>query len=276
MTRVDAVRIKGLAGRKDLTDLQLDPKLNVIFGYNGCGKTSLLKIIHSALKSDATYIRRTPFLSAEVTFWSHNNEKHVVRSTTKADPATQRQVMVETDEGELLQVSTADMVGSPEAPVWVSESDGSRGYKHSYLPISRLVPDLRMTGPPRRQSNMSDEAELDRLFARHLEQVWQRYTNQLFSQVLHRQDSGIGDILESVFFSRRTSTESNLDTQAAFAVVLAFLRRQGSSVRSATIKRFRERYEGSAFLPLVVANIERLERDVQALVLQPGIVITAR
>jgi ABC-type cobalamin/Fe3+-siderophores transport system ATPase subunit len=52
MARIMDFTIEGLAGRDDPFSVTLNPDVNVFFGLNGCGKTTLLKILYSALSNE--------------------------------------------------------------------------------------------------------------------------------------------------------------------------------------------------------------------------------
>ena len=65
MSHIVEFSISGLAGRKDVYSQVLDRHLNVFFGLNGSGKTSLLKILHSAMSGESRILRNVPFSSAE-------------------------------------------------------------------------------------------------------------------------------------------------------------------------------------------------------------------
>jgi energy-coupling factor transporter ATP-binding protein EcfA2 len=68
MTWVKSISVAGLAGRDGTTTLDFNRDVNVLWGVNGCGKTSLLKILHGALRGDAKSLVRVPFESATVKF----------------------------------------------------------------------------------------------------------------------------------------------------------------------------------------------------------------
>lgn len=72
MAYIKKFTIEGLAGRKDTYSANLNPKINIFFGLNGSGKTSLLRILHSAMEGDAKILETVPFQRAEITI--HSNE----------------------------------------------------------------------------------------------------------------------------------------------------------------------------------------------------------
>ena len=70
MAHIVSFSVTGLAGRHDTITHTLDDDVNVFFGLNGSGKTSLLKVLVSALTADAELLRRVAFQSAEVKIYS--------------------------------------------------------------------------------------------------------------------------------------------------------------------------------------------------------------
>jgi ABC-type Na+ transport system ATPase subunit NatA len=64
MAFIRSLRIEGLAGRKDVCSLDLNGDVNVCFGPNGSGKTSLLRVLHSALSNDVDMLKDVTFTKA--------------------------------------------------------------------------------------------------------------------------------------------------------------------------------------------------------------------
>jgi ATPase subunit of ABC transporter with duplicated ATPase domains len=94
MSHIIGFRIDGLVGRKKLLNLKLNRDDNILFGLNGCGKTSLLKILHSAMSNELSLLHRVPFLAAEVDIYSNDYKKVFTRSITKpkSTPRVRRRV----------------------------------------------------------------------------------------------------------------------------------------------------------------------------------------
>jgi ABC-type Na+ transport system ATPase subunit NatA len=68
MPYIKSFSIDRLAGRKDVTARTLNSGVNVFFGPNGSGKTSLLRILHSALlhKAELLNVGLPPWLRQTV------------------------------------------------------------------------------------------------------------------------------------------------------------------------------------------------------------------
>ena len=75
MSHITEFSIWGLAGRKEVYSQKLDRHLNVFFGLNGSGKTSLLKILDSAMERKTDNLINVPFEKAQVKIYSINFKK---------------------------------------------------------------------------------------------------------------------------------------------------------------------------------------------------------
>ena len=60
MSHITTLKIEGLAGSNQPFAVDLNRDINVIFGLNGSGKTSLLRILDSAFANDAGRIPDVP------------------------------------------------------------------------------------------------------------------------------------------------------------------------------------------------------------------------
>jgi translation initiation factor RLI1 len=78
MSYITEFSISGLVG-KDYSQ-KLNKDVNVFFGLNGSGKTSLLKILHSAMSDDLEILENVPFKSAEIQIYSTDLDKVFTRT----------------------------------------------------------------------------------------------------------------------------------------------------------------------------------------------------
>jgi len=85
MSHIVGFSISGLAGREDIYEQKLNRDENVFFGVNGSGKTSLLKILHSAMANNAGILGTVPFTSATVEIYSLNYKKIFTRTIHKRE-----------------------------------------------------------------------------------------------------------------------------------------------------------------------------------------------
>src|ERR1700748_2694070 len=89
MTTLLEVTIEGLAGRGDAVHYALNRNLNIFFGLNGSGKTSLLKIIDAGFDDENESISNLAFRSARIKFYSAMKNLNVIRSISsqrESDP----------------------------------------------------------------------------------------------------------------------------------------------------------------------------------------------
>src|SRR5260370_1109340 len=74
MPSIRSIRIEGLAGRQDVCSLTFNDYVNVLFGPNGSGKTSVLRILHSALSNETEMLKDVPFTKAEVVIYVYGEK----------------------------------------------------------------------------------------------------------------------------------------------------------------------------------------------------------
>ena len=136
MAWIERFAIKGLAGREDVCARELNRHVNVFFGLNGSGKTSLLKILHSALGNDATPLRTVYFESAEVHVYSPKLKRSVIRRVERSQLPQEP----ETAESGLrvwehMLVARGRGVQKRSSPAWNSDpADAStETWSHSFL-----------------------------------------------------------------------------------------------------------------------------------------------
>ena len=63
MAYVEEFTISGLAGHEKPVHRKLDRHINIFWGLNGTGKTSLLKILHGALRNEGNGTRAKSVLT---------------------------------------------------------------------------------------------------------------------------------------------------------------------------------------------------------------------
>jgi len=266
VTRVDHVEVTGLAGRKDKVTLNFHPSLNVIFGQNGRGKTSLLRIIDSALTNDANLLRGVAVKNATVRFYSSGHEVDVTRTLTTTRAANQmtisgNQVLINAS-GEVQVLDPASVERVPARGWTTSPHVSTDRFLHSFLSTSRLMPQIQSSAY---LSYSAVQTDPDTLFARDLQRLWQSYTNTVLSQVRRFQDDRISDILGNIFFTSSRQANVDVTVEEAYRNVIAFLQRQGSKVRptARNEERFKRRFVDDVNLRRVVLDIRNLEQGLK-------------
>src|ERR1051325_6406208 len=84
MAHIVSFAVSGLVGRSGVYEQQLNRDVNVFFGVNGSGKTSLLKILHGALANDASGLANVAFTAAEGRLYSVNTDQEFLRLISRA------------------------------------------------------------------------------------------------------------------------------------------------------------------------------------------------
>jgi hypothetical protein len=84
MTDVLSFEIRGLNGRELPLSYDLDRQVNIFFGPNGSGKTSLLRILHSAMRNEPELISNISFQSVDVKIHSITFDRSILLSYTKS------------------------------------------------------------------------------------------------------------------------------------------------------------------------------------------------
>lgn len=269
MARVVSFQVHGLAGRSEVVTHSLRPDVNVIWGFNGSGKTSLLKLLHSALRGDATSVLNVPFAEARVTI-QDNAGQEIVRSLYK-DDLPQRNIE-ELPENTLSiywtrLTNSTDSTTSNVIP-WVTEPSEKTGarYQHGYLPISR-VSESRPSNREPAIRELIDEASFDRLFAAQIKNLWRQYNQRATAQINSAQDLGLARILGLVLSTSVTGrprpprTINNAET--AYQMVRSFLdtQRVGKMMRL-NRKRFLNKYETDTLTQEVVAEVAEVQESI--------------
>jgi len=263
VSRLSYVEITGLAGRSEPFRHEFDPRLDVFFGLNGSGKTSLLKMLYSALRNEADLLHRIAFKTAEVRFYSHDRDYEITRRIDKSQlvSSTQRRRA-----GTVVHYGEYQVPRSIEPHPWSSDPDTDVGpFRVSYLPISRMYWDPRGIDQLREYDRPSfSESALDERFAQQLTQSWYRYSNQLLADVRGIQQNGLVGILRSLLTgNQQEGGSSPLDARLAFQKASAFLQRQGSKLPGSE-KSFAQKYQQDARLRSVVDDIDEIERRIES------------
>lgn len=276
MSRITQFSISGLAGRKENYIKQLNPDVNIFFGLNGRGKTSLLKILHSALSEDPEILHYVPFKDAEVKAYSHQQDKEftcVIEQSNDDKPKKDNLSL-----GEILDFSISDEISEemrriirkqvgnkeikwtvkPQRPKW-------HGLRHTYLPISRLY----VTSIPVRYPKLTKE-QLDLLFARHLQGLWTRHSTETLSAIRKAQEEGLSNILKAILSSSQNPSEQfngasqySIDPDAAYERVTRFLNRQKAPKILGSLEEFKKRYQDEPQIRSIVGDIDEIERNIE-------------
>jgi predicted ATPase len=265
MASIVSFNIEGLAGRKDACALSLNETVNVFFGPNGSGKTSLLRILHSALSNDAEILREVPFTRATV----------VIHSWVRAIDFTYS--LDRTLKDQPPPRGTVPTIGGalrrPKRVSWQIEPETeTKNWFHKYLPTSRIYASLAATTTPYyalgETAPLSEDA-LEAQFAQSLTQIWKDYSADVARRVNKAQEAGLARILEAVILrSAPAPDEKPGDPAEAYRAVSNFLSRRGMESVSLSENEFLARYATEPQLRSVALDIESVESEI-AHVTQP-------
>lgn len=272
MASIGGFRISGLAGRRKQVACDLNPDINVFWGLNGTGKTSLLKILHSALTADATNLVRVPFTSAEVRVLA-NTDGGTVRKLSKkkaSDPHEREQALFLLANGEILPMiddlsdAQLSLLRRATGLEWESSPSGAplRPLAHRYLPISR-VSESRRRGSQKPVAELLDEATFDQIFAQQIQEIWRDYSTQALVQIRSVQERGLAEVL-SVVLGQQDTVDVSIDMSAeqAYTLVQQFFDMQRLRPKLPSSRAFGGRYRESALVRRIVAEISDVQKDV--------------
>lgn len=267
MAHITEFTIEGLNGRLEPFSAKLDRQLNVFFGVNGCGKTSLLKILASAMRDDATMLSRVPFSSAIVTIHSTYYDRTFVRSITK----TKGKPANKGDRSRpALDFSSIDYEDVPSGSTWTTTPPRSRGNQieglaNRYLPTTRLFPQeeiAKMAYLAQTLKRQPPDEQIDLLFSESVKRLWISYTSSMLSEINKSQQTGLTNIFKAVL-SPRNADPRQLDWKMAYERMKKFVARQASETLLTDEASFKKRYTDDPILRKVVADIDDAERQIE-------------
>ena len=219
------------------------------------GKTSLLRILHSALLRDADLLKEVPFLSSEVAVHSYSEGDIEYRLDKNPDPKTPR-----------ASVKSRTLLGGLEKPKWNVMPDDGVPWIHEYLPVSRLYqgpsnPEMTFLSPPRDETEMGLESR----FSSNLISTWKDYTASLARELNRIQERGLAQILARVISRTEPSVkDEGADSSASFEAVATFLARRGMREIVPTEEEFKKRYGKDRQFQYLVRDIEEVEKQIAA------------
>ncbi|MGW3333006.1 AAA family ATPase [Streptomyces rubiginosohelvolus] len=279
MAYIKSFSVTGLAGRKGVLRRTLQRDTNIFWGFNGSGKTSLLKILHSALANDAGLLLRVPFKTASVTFYSKNHDVTFTRKISKEKlKETIAEAFVSTDDFRVRK-HFLDSISLPwetsirgKVNEAVSDRASRSTFRHTYLPISR-VNESRKQGRSVTRAEMGtgsvDEEMLDRLFAEQIKGIWQNYNTNSLITIRNAQEKGLALVLSSVLGSRK-ETDKELEggrvaSEQAYDMVRKFFAEQRLRryLKLGSHASFVKNYESDPLLRTVVAEISEVQKEIE-------------
>jgi len=275
MAHIRSCFVDGLA-RQFTREIHFHPQLNVIFGGNGSGKTSLLKVLHSALSNDLQILKRVALDRASVAISGPANTPslfspldEMVRFTPLDRPLV-----------ELLNEPAISIWREKKRRKWEStelSEDKDKAIRHTYLPLTRLYlnPQKSQPGSPEQfwaAVNNSSEDDFDKNFAETINFLWLRYTRNVGIDVQIEQAKGLRQIVldfllpEETADSRRPKTDTSGASAAGYEKLMSFLQRQSPSEQALLSEEaFIDRMLVDWRMRRVIADVESVEDRVEAI-----------
>lgn len=240
MAHITEFTVEGLAGRTEAYSQRLDRHVNVFFGLNGSGKTSLLKILNGAMSIEADSLQSVPFKRAEVKIYSIDRDK--IYTYTYEKPPERETVEGDVTHAPIVAVSrtTYGTRIRRKKPSWKvdAEEDDQKAverWAHSYLPIARLYAfSDRLTRVHWQAEHpvgeITSEEELEESFKFLVNRLWSAYSADVLGTVQRAQAKGLADILKRILTGIPASDREMevLNSPAVYDRVSRFMERQGS------------------------------------------------
>lgn len=281
MSHIVEFSIDSLAGRKGNYSQKLNEDVNIFFGLNGSGKTSLMRILSSAMEGNASSLRLVPFESAKVKIHSITYNRNFVRSTERKSRMSKARVKEKEVETSSVVESTVDEDIAEDEYIFSTEEEGlkwntkpkkpdtsSVHWQHIYLPTWRLYVGNEPFSETRARPSVrysKREEDWDRFFGGKLEELWAKCSNTILSEVKSVQEVGLASIMRRILAKRpsRKKIPEQMDIETVYRRVYAFLERQNSQDALGSISEFIDRYINDERIRSIVSEIDMTEQRIE-------------
>lgn len=276
MAHITEISIEGLLGRAEPIKLTLNRGVNIFFGENGCGKTTLLKVLDAALSRDGTAMERLPVSKATVDIFSIEDKKVYRHTWERRSPEalsqlTQRQLdLLDKEYLETPDLRFLIRHGRPESDWRISPTRKSKTafsrWAHTFLPTTRLYFGETAPGRSTSQRSQVSEKELDQAFSDSVNRAWLQFYSRTLNEVRSIQESGLRAVLRHVLNpAHPIKANSACDAEAVYTRVANFLARQPQTeqITLGSKGTFRRRYDEDSNLRAIVDNLDEVERSIE-------------
>jgi predicted ATPase len=267
--------VTGLVGREDTYRQKLNRHVNIFFGLNGSGKTSLLKIFHSALTDDASLLRGVVFERAEIKIQLHGQSAVLTKAISRSRREQADLFPPYSDEFRKQGITEAQYRAFRQRELgemrlrWATkpETQQAKKFSHRYLPTTRLYVEPEEAKRNARFMVAADtggEDQIEERFAALIESRWTRYSSTMLKAVGEAQAEGLANIFQAVFSDKSERAHASpIEIRKAYQRLTAFLRRQGSVQVLGTFDSFERRYQDNLQLRRVVEDINGVEERIE-------------
>lgn len=278
MAHITEIKIEGLLGREDPIHLKLNRDLNIFFGENGCGKTTLLKVLDAALSRDGSAMHRLPVTKATIDIYSIQDDKTYRHTWERRDqgqsgihPKYQLEMggndYIETDDGRIIFARGHAEREWKLSPVRRQQKNTLHRWSHTFLATTRLYfGDATSSWKTSARPKMS-EAELDQAFGDSVNKAWLQFYSQNLAEVRDIQESGLMAVLRHVLNPVQSESKQSIqDIESVYNRVASFLARQKKSaqITLGSKKNFKQSYDSNSNLRQIVDNLDEVERRIES------------
>jgi predicted ATP-dependent endonuclease of OLD family len=280
MAHITEFVITGLAGKDKPYSQKLDRNINVFYGLNGSGKTSLLRIFNSAMSNDATLLTNVPFKKAEVKIYSIDYKQIFTYTLEKTFNKTRDDIKAPLPAGENpdIRLLSSEFFSPSSKRLSLSLQDKGNRWKikpiyddfgghwrHRYLPTSRLYisPSYFLRGINEPEKGLSEE-QLDEIYSEAIQYLWREYYSNLITAVNQTTQDGLVNILKALLIvgARSKKVQPPMDVKIAYMRISNFLKRQGATKILGSLSKFEQSYKNNPQLQSVLADIDKTEEKI--------------
>jgi predicted ATPase len=274
MSHIVRFKIDGLLGRTSSIEYELDRNVNIFFGENGCGKTTLLKILQSAMSLNGEAMMPLAVERAEVDIYSVAVGEIFTciweRKSRKNSLPYEMLMLIEdsnipdSEKARLIKMRSISSEWKLAGSKRIKEQYPG-GWAHAYLPTTRLY--NYELGRKVTEPRSNNEDRLNETFAELVNKRWLVHYTQVLKEVKQVQEEGLRAALyHSLAIAKDSSLGPIQNPQQAYERVKKFLARQSQSdvASLGSLKKFISRYEEDESLRKVVDNINNVEERIES------------